>query len=106
MGKNRFYPEKVKREVIRLRMEEHVSYQELMKQFGIKNKSQIQTWVRWFKQGEYHRLAQPPGKQYTFGKGPEEGTEVEELRKKLAYYEMKEDVMGKATALERRWYQK
>lgn len=106
MRTNRFYPEKIKREVIRLRMEEHVPYQELMKQFGIKNKSQIKTWVKWFKQGDDHRLAQPPGKQYTFGKGPEEGTEVEELRKKLAYYEMKEDVMGKATALERKWYQK
>ncbi|MFC3526024.1 IS3 family transposase [Marinococcus halophilus] len=96
MGTNRFYPEEVKREVIRLKLEEQTSNEELMKQFGIKNKSQIKTWVRWYKQGASHRLAQPPGKQYTFGKGPEEDTEIEQLRKKVAYYEMRDDLMGKA----------
>jgi len=65
MGTNRFYPEEVKREVIRLKLEGQTSNQELMKQFGIKNESQIKTWVQWYKQGAFHRLAQPPGSQYT-----------------------------------------
>ena len=106
MGTNRFYPEEVKREVIRLTLEGQTSNQELMKQFGIKNKSQIKTWVRWYKQGAFHRLAQPPEKQYTFGKGPEEETEIEQLRKKVAYDEMRDDLMGKAKAIERTWFQK
>ena len=106
MGTNRFYPEDVKREVIRLKLEGQTSNQELMKQFGIKNESQIKTWVRWYKQGAFHRLAQPPGKQYTFGKGPDEGPEIEQLRKKVAYYEMRDDLMGKANAIERTWFRK
>lgn len=45
---------------------------------GIKNISQIKTWWRWYQKGEIYRFYQPVGKQYTYGKGLEELSEVEQ----------------------------
>lgn len=106
MGKRVHYPEEVKREVVRLKMEGQYSNQELMEMFGIKNKSQIKTWMRWFKNGETHRFAQPVGKQYSYGKGPEDDSELSQLRKKVTYYEMREELLGKYQEIERKWSQK
>ncbi|MCC5802956.1 IS3 family transposase [Rossellomorea vietnamensis] len=97
MGNKVFYPEEVKKEVVRLKLEGKYSNQELMEMFGIKNRSQIKTWVKWFKNGETHRLAQPLGKQYSYGKGPDDESELAELRKKVAYYEMREELLGKVS---------
>lgn len=47
---------------------------------GIKNKSQIYTWMKWHEQDEMHRLHQPLGKQYTYGKGMDQISEVEQLK--------------------------
>ncbi|NKZ21231.1 IS3 family transposase [Streptococcus ovuberis] len=47
---------------------------------GIKNKSQIYTWMKWHDQEEVHRLHQPVGKQYTYGKGMDQLSEVEQLK--------------------------
>ena len=38
------------------------------------------TWLRWYKNGETHRFNQPVGKQYTYGKGVLEESEIERLR--------------------------
>ncbi|WP_425281594.1 hypothetical protein [Streptococcus pluranimalium] len=46
---------------------------------GIKNDSQIYTWMTWYKKKELHRLHQPVGKQYTYGKGMWQLSEVEQL---------------------------
>ncbi|GLI83099.1 transposase [Rossellomorea marisflavi] len=106
MGKKVFYPEEVKKEVVRLKLEGHYSNQELMDMYGIKNRSQIKTWVKWFKNDESHRFAQPLGKQYSYGKGPDEDSELAQLRKKVAYYEMREELVGKYREIERKWSQK
>ena len=42
----------------------------IMQKYGIKNKNQVETWVRWFKNNESERLSQPVGKQYSYHKGP------------------------------------
>ncbi|MDX8343172.1 IS3 family transposase [Rossellomorea sp. YZS02] len=97
MGNKMSYPEEVKKEVVRLKLEGNHSNQELMEMFGIKNRSQIKTWVIWFKNGETHRFAQPLGKQYSYGKGPDDESELAELRKKVAYYEMREELLGKVS---------
>ncbi|WP_018923920.1 helix-turn-helix domain-containing protein, partial [Salsuginibacillus kocurii] len=65
MGKKQFYPEEVKQEVIRLKLSGEWTNREIMEKFGIKSKTQIKTWMRWYREGENHRLAQPVGKQYT-----------------------------------------
>ncbi len=105
MGKNRFYPEEVKQEVIRLKLSGEWTNREIMKRFGIKSKSQIKTWMRWYRNGENHRLAQPIGKQYTFGKGPDDDSELAQLKRKVTYYEMRDELMGKYQEIERKWYQ-
>ncbi|MYL73147.1 IS3 family transposase [Halobacillus litoralis] len=95
MGKKVHYPEEVKKKVVQLKLEGNHSNQELMDIFGIKNKSQIKTWMKWFRNGENHRFAQPIGKQYSNGLGPDDENEVALLKKKVAYYEMREELLGK-----------
>ncbi len=46
------YSEEVKREVVRLKVEEGWSYRMLREKFGIKSDSQIAQWVRKVKNGE------------------------------------------------------
>jgi transposase len=104
--KKNVYPEEIKREVIRLKLTGEFTNKELMERFGIKNKSQIKTWMRWFRKGEEQRLAQPIGKQYKYGKGPKDMSEVEQLKRKLSYYEMREELLGKYQEIERKWFQK
>ncbi|MEW4354775.1 IS3 family transposase [Streptococcus pneumoniae] len=52
----------------------------IMETLGIKNDSQIYTWWKWYQNNELHRFYQPVGKQYTYGKGMTELSEVEQLR--------------------------
>ncbi len=106
MGKNRFYPEEVKREVIQMKLSGEWTNKQIMEKFGIKNKTQIKTWMRWYRNGEHHRLAQPTGKQYAYGKGPDDDSEITQLRRKVTYYEMREELSGKYQEIERKWFQK
>ena len=46
----------------------------IMDALGVKNASQVKTWWRWY------RFHQPVGKQYTYGKGMKQLSEVEQLR--------------------------
>ena len=52
----------------------------IMETLGIKNDSQIYTWMRWHKNEELYRVHQPVGKQYSYGKGMAQLSEVEQLR--------------------------
>lgn len=52
----------------------------IMETLGIKNDSQIYTWMRWHKNEELYRFHQPVGKQYSYGKGMAQLSEVEQLR--------------------------
>ena len=52
----------------------------IMETLGIKNISHVKTWWRWYRNDELHRFHQPVGKQYTYGKGMEQLSEVEQLR--------------------------
>ena len=52
----------------------------IMETLGIKNGSQIYTQMRQYENDELHRFHQPVGKQYTYGKGMEKLSEVEQLR--------------------------
>jgi len=46
------YSEEIKKEAVRLRLEENWSYPMIMKKFGIKSDTQILNWVRKFQNGE------------------------------------------------------
>ena len=96
----RFYPEEIKQEVIRMKLSGDYTNAEIMEIHQIKSRSQIKTWMKWYREGEAHRLAQPIGKQYSYNA---ELSEIDELKKKVLYYEVKEELMGKYRELERRW---
>lgn len=96
----RFYPEEVKQEVIRMKLSGNYTNAEIMAIHQIKNSSQIRTWMKWHREGESHRLAQSVGKQYSYNA---ELSELDALKKKVLYYEVKEELMGKYRELERRW---
>ena len=72
----------------------------------VKNKSQIMTWLRWYKNGETHRFNQPVGKQYTYGKGVLEESEIERLRMENKQLKARIDIMGKYQEIERMLMQK
>ena len=48
-----------------------VPTKQVLIELNLRNKTQIETWMRWYKNGEIHRFEQPVGKQYTFNKGPD-----------------------------------
>lgn len=99
-SKKRFYPEEIKLEVIQMKLSGDYTNAEIMEVHQIKSVTQIKRWMQWYREGEVHRLAQSIGKQYSFNV---ELSEIDELRKKVLYYEMKEELMGKYRELERRW---
>ncbi len=70
MGTELSYPVEAKQKAVEMRLA-GVPMKEIMQELNIKNKTQVQTWVRWYKAGDTHRFEQPVGKQYTYGKGPE-----------------------------------
>lgn len=75
---------------------------EIMQELNIKNKTQVQTWVRWYKAGDTHRFEQPVGKQYTYGKGPEYSSDLEKLQAEIRYLRQQNEVLKKYNELERK----
>lgn len=67
---------------------ENIAVRGIMEELGIKNKTQIESWWRWYRNGEKHCLIQPIGKQNTFGKGPEELSEKDRLIQENKYLKM------------------
>ncbi|MGX7776855.1 hypothetical protein ACVV62_07235 [Streptococcus pluranimalium] len=64
---------------------------------GIKNKSQIYTWITWYEKEERHRFHQPVGKQYTYGKGMEQLSEVEQLKLQVEWLKKYRSLIRKST---------
>ncbi len=79
-----------------------VPMKEIMQELNIKNKTQVQTWVRWYKAGDTHRFEQPVGKQYTYGKGPEYSSDLEKLQAEIRYLRQQNEVLKKYNELERK----
>lgn len=104
--KKKFYTEEVKREVIEMKLSKKYTNKQIMDKFGIRSKSQIKTWMKWYRQGEEHRLSQPIGKQYSFGKGPEELSEIDQLKRQVKHLEIKNEILKKYQEIEGSWYQK
>lgn len=48
-----------------------IPVKQILIEFNIRHKTQVKTWMRWYKNGEIHRFEQPVGKEYTFDKDPE-----------------------------------
>ncbi|MDH6599150.1 transposase-like protein [Bacillus aerius] len=105
MGTRVSYPVEIKQKAVEMRLA-GVPMKEIMQELNIKNKTQVQTWVRWHKTGDTHRFEQPVGKQYTYGKGPEYSSELERLRAENRYLSQQNEVLKKYNELERKLIRK
>jgi transposase len=94
MGKN-VYTGEVKWAVVRDKMEGNLTNQEIMDKYGIKSKSQIKTWMKWYRAGEIYRFDQPIGKQYTYGHGPEFASEDERKNNQITHLTMENEILKK-----------
>lgn len=95
------YPVEVKMKAIEMRLE-GVPVREVMEQLGIRNKTQLKVWMKWYREGDVHRLEQPVGKQYSYGKGPEYASELEKIKAENRFLKQQIDVLKKYKELERR----
>lgn len=105
MGTRVSYPVEVKQKAVEMRLA-GVPMKEIMQELNIKNKTQVQTWVRWHKAGDTHRFEQPVGKQYIYGKGPEYSSELERLQAENRYLSQQNEVLKKYNELERKLIRK
>lgn len=95
------YPVEVKMQAIQMRLA-GVPVKEVMENLGIRNVTQLKVWMKWYREGELHRLEQPVGKQYSFGKGPEFTSELEKVKAENRFLKQQLDVLKKYMELERR----
>lgn len=78
----------------------------IMKELNIRNDTQVETCVRWYKNGEMHRFEQPVGKQYSYGEGPEKRSEIDQLKQENRFLKQQLEVLKKYIELERKWLNK
>lgn len=105
IGNRVAYPIHIKELAIQMK-QENIPVRKIMEELGIKNKTQIETWWRWYRKGENHRLVQPVGKQYSYGKSPEEQSNEQQLKNENKFLKTQIDVLKKYKELERMWNQK
>ncbi len=79
---------------------------EIMYELNIKNKTQVDTWCRWYRKNETYRFNQQVGKQYTYNKGLDELSELERLKLENRRNQAELDILKKYKELERKWYLK
>ncbi|QFF99301.1 IS3 family transposase [Psychrobacillus glaciei] len=94
MGKN-VYTSEIKWAVVKEKMSGKLTTKEIMEKYGIKNKSQVETWMRWYRANEIHRFDQPIGKQYTFGHGPDFKSEEEKKDTQMNHLKMENEILKK-----------
>ncbi|MEJ3719934.1 IS3 family transposase [Paenibacillus polymyxa] len=88
------YPVEVKMKGIEMRLT-GIEMKEVMEQLNIQNKTQVKTWMRWYRSGEWNRLEQPVGKQNSYSKGPEHTSELEKIKAKNQYLKQQLDLLKK-----------
>ncbi|WFB56789.1 IS3 family transposase [Paenibacillus sp. BR1-192] len=88
------YPVEVKKKAIEMRLD-GIPVKEVMDQLNIRNKTQVETWMRWYRSGQWNRLKQPVGKQYSYGKGPEYASELEKVQAENRFLKQQLDLLKK-----------
>ncbi|WP_211634924.1 IS3 family transposase [Lysinibacillus parviboronicapiens] len=94
MGTRVSYPYEVKMKAIEMRLA-GIPTKQVLIELNIRHKTQVETWMRWYRNGEIHRFEQPVGKQYTFGKGPEYENEQTKLVMENRYLKQQIEVFKK-----------
>uniref|UniRef100_UPI00403FA517 IS3 family transposase n=1 Tax=Paenibacillus sp. KS-LC4 TaxID=2979727 RepID=UPI00403FA517 len=100
MGTRVSYPVEVKMKAIELRLA-GVPVKEVMEQLNIMNYTQLKVWMKWYKQGEAHRLEQPVGKQYSYGKGPKYDSEAARLETENRFLRQQIELLKKYNTMKR-----
>jgi len=105
MGTRVSYPQEVKLKAVEMKLQ-GIPTKVILEELNIRNDTQIETWTRWYKNGEMHRFKQPVGKQYTFGKGPDDLSAIEQLEIENKFLKQQIEVLNKYAELERKWLDK
>ncbi len=93
------YTSEVKWLVVKEKLSGTSTTKEIMEKYDIKNRSQISTWMRWYRNNEIYRFDQPIGKQYSYGHGPEGQSETDIINRKMAHLEMENKILKKFIAI-------
>ncbi|KYG30288.1 transposase [Bacillus gaemokensis] len=80
---------------------EGYSNRTIMEKLSVKNVSQIKRVMKWYRMDQIYRFQQPAGKQYPYGEGPKELSEIEQLRLENKHLKAKLLVLGKYLEIER-----
>lgn len=92
MVKRIAYPVEVKEEAIKMKLEGKTT-SENMNKLNIRNKTQVKTRWKWYRNGESYRFSQSVRKQYTYGKGNEHFSALEVLERENKYLKQEIDVL-------------
>lgn len=101
MGTKVHYSEEIKWKAIQMKQEGH-TVKAIMDTLNIKNKTQIMTWMRWYKKDETYRFNQPVGKQYTYNKGVYECSEIDLLKLENRQLKARLAILAKFQEIQRR----
>ncbi|WP_214755841.1 IS3 family transposase, partial [Exiguobacterium sp. J14376] len=85
----------VKWAVVKDKLSGELTTKEIMEKYGIKNKSQVETWMRWYRSNELYRFDQPIGKQYTYGHGPDSASEDDKRERQISHLKMENEILKK-----------
>lgn len=99
VGKN-VYSSEVKWAVVKDKLSGELTTKEIMEKHGIKNRSQIETWMRWYRSNELYRFDQPIGKQYTYGHGPDSASEDDKKERQMSHLKMENEILKKYMEIE------
>ncbi|ADC48244.1 transposase [Alkalihalophilus pseudofirmus OF4] len=100
MGKN-VYSNEVKWAVVKDKMSGQFTNQEIMEKYGIKNVSQIKTWMKWYRENQVHRFDQPIGKQYSYGHGPDSSSNEEKKERQMNHLKQENEILKKYLEIEK-----
>ncbi len=100
MGKN-VYSSEIKWAVVRDKMSGRFTNKEIMKKYGVKNVSQIKTWMKWYRENQIHRFDQPIGKQYSYGHGPDIKSDEEKKERQMAHLKQENEILKKYLEIEK-----
>ena len=102
MAKKRVaYSVDTKNKAVEMKLQGYTTKQ-VMQELNIKNKTQVETWFRWYKNGETHRFHQQVGKQYSYEKGMAKLSEIDQLKLELRRKEVELEILKKYKELERK----
>ncbi|CAM5437227.1 transposase [Bacillus circulans] len=100
MDKN-IYSSEVKWAVVKDKMSGQFTNQEIMQKYGIKNVSQIKTWMKWYRENQVHRFDQPIGKQYSYGHGPDNSSDGDKKERQMNHLKQENEILKKYLEIEK-----